>query len=106
MLFTNNRSTDKSLEIISQYRKNDSRIKIITLSRNFGYQCSVLSGLNNVKGDAIFIIDVDCEDPPELLPKFINEWEKGNDIIYGVRRKRQESLFLQMMRKIYLLDYS
>ena len=101
LLFTNNRSTDQSLQIINKYRKNDSRIKVITLSRNFGYQSSLLCGLNNVKGDAIFIIDVDCEDPPELLPKFINEWEKGNDIIYGVRRKRQESIFLQLMRKLF-----
>ena len=101
LLFTNNRSTDQSLELIKRFHKKDPRIKVITLSRNFGYQSSILSGLNHVQGDAIFIIDVDCEDPPELLPKFIKKWEEGHDIVYGVRRKRQESKFLQLMRKMY-----
>ena len=71
LLFTNNRSTDQSLELIKSYHKKDQRIKVLTLSRNFGYQSSVLSGLKYAQGDAIFIIDVDCEDPPELLPKFL-----------------------------------
>jgi|TARA_B100001971_G_C18258436_1_gene584372 dolichol-phosphate mannosyltransferase len=101
LLFTNNCSTDQSLELIKSYHNKDPRIKVITLSRNFGYQSSVLSGLSHVQGDAIFIIDVDCEDPPELLPKFIKKWEEGHDIVYGVRRKRQESKFIQLMRKIF-----
>ncbi len=101
LVFTNNRSTDRSLEIIKNICKNDTLVNVLTLSRNFGYQASMLAGLNNVKGDAIIIIDVDCEDPPELLPKFIKKWEEGHDIVYGVRRKRQESKFIQLMRKIF-----
>tara|TARA_B100000519_G_C14259930_1_gene447148 strand:+ start:5438 stop:6382 length:945 start_codon:yes stop_codon:yes gene_type:complete len=101
LLFTNNRSTDNSLEIIKNYQKADSRIKVLTLSKNFGYQSSVLSGLKYSQGDAIFIIDVDCEDPPELLPDFIKKWEDGNDVVYGIRGKRQESIVLQMMRKLF-----
>ena len=101
LLFTNNRSTDQSLELIKRYHKKDPRIKVLTLSRNFGYQSSVLSGLKYVQGDAIFIIDVDCEDPPELLPKFLNKWEEGYDIVYGIRKKRQESQVLQLMRKLF-----
>ena len=83
--------------MIKNYNKNESRIKVLTLSRNFGYQSSVLSGLKYVKGDAIFIIDVDCEDPPELLVKFVKKWEEGYDIVYGIRKKRQESIFLQII---------
>ena len=101
LFFTNNRSTDKSLELIKNYQQNESRIKFLTLSRNFGYQSSVLSGLKHVNGDAIFIIDVDCEDPPELLIKFVKKWEEGYDIVYGIRKKRKESKFLQIMRKVF-----
>jgi len=101
LFFTNNRSTDNSLELIKNYNKKEPRIKVLTLSRNFGYQSSVLSGLKYVQGDAIFIIDVDCEDPPELLVKFVEKWEEGYDIVYGIRRKRQESKFLQLMRKMF-----
>ena len=101
LIFTNNASTDRSLEIIRGIRENEPWIQVVTLSRNFDYQASLLSGLRNAVGDAIVIIDVDCEDPPELIPQFIEAWEKGYDIIYGERVSRPEGQMLQMGRKAF-----
>lgn len=101
LIFTNNASIDRSLEIIKELCKKDPSVQVITLSRNFGYQASLMSGLHNAKGDGIVIIDVDCEDPPEMIPKFVNEWEKGYDIVYGRRDKRPEFIGIQLARKAF-----
>ena len=101
LLFTNNRSTDDTLEIISALHQQDPMVQVLTLSRNFGYQASVLAGLTHVHGEAMVVVDVDCEDPPEMIPQFIAEWEKGNDIVYGIREKRIEFVVMQWMRKLY-----
>ena len=90
LVFTNNRSTDRSLEIIKNICKNDTMVNVLTLSRNFGYQRSMLAGLNHADGDVFMFIDVDCEDPPEMITDFIEQWEQGYDIVYGLRDKREE----------------
>jgi len=101
LIFTNNCSTDRSLEIIQNYCQKDSMVKVLTLSRNFGYQASIKAGLTYANGDGIVVIDVDCEDPPEMIPKFVTEWEKGYDIVYGIRTKRPEPIVIQWMRKLF-----
>jgi dolichol-phosphate mannosyltransferase len=107
LLFTNNRSSDRTLAIIRELRKDDPSVEVLTLSRNFGYQASVLAGLRHACGDAVVVIDVDCEDPPELIPRFIAEWEQGYDIVYGQRGQRPESRFIYWMRKLfYRLNWS
>lgn len=101
VIFTNNASSDTSLDIIKNIRHTDPSVQVISLSRNFGYQASLLAGLHYAKGDAIVMIDVDCEDPPELIPQFISKWEEGYDIVYGKRGKRSEFIGLQLMRKAF-----
>ena len=100
-IFTNNRSTDSTLELLSGLRQQDRRVQIITFSRNFGYQASILAGLQYARGDASVVIDVDCEDPPEMIPDFINKWEKGYDVVYGIRKKRQEHIVVQEARNLF-----
>lgn len=100
-LFTNNRSTDGTAEMIRRIHRRDARVQLITFSRNFGYQASVLAGLAYAKGDASIVIDVDCEDPPELIPQFIEKWEKGYQVVYGIRKKRQENPLIQWSRRIF-----
>lgn len=100
-IFTNNRSTDNTVEIISSLRELDKRVQLITFSRNFGYQASVLAGLHYAKGDASIVIDVDCEDPPEMIPSFIEKWQEGYDIVYGIRKKRQENIIVQEARNLF-----
>ena len=101
LIFTNNRSVDRTLDAIQTLREKDRKVQVITLSRNFGYQASVLAGINYSAGDATVVIDVDCEDPPEMLPLFIAKWEEGYDIVYGLRANRPEPRALIFMRKLF-----
>lgn len=101
IIFTNNRSTDSTLSIIQQLINIDPRVKVLTFSRNFGYQCSVQAGMTYAKGDCMITIDVDCEDPPELIPIFLKKWEDGFDIVYGIRTNRPESKILILMRNLF-----
>lgn len=100
-IFTNNRSTDNTFELLSGLRQQDKRVQIITFSRNFGYQASILAGLQYARGDASVVIDVDCEDPPEMILDFIEKWELGYDVVYGIRKKRQEPLMIQEARNLF-----
>jgi glycosyltransferase involved in cell wall biosynthesis len=101
IIFTNNRSTDNSHKIICDLHKQDKQVKLLTFSRNFGYQASILAGLTHARGDASVVVDVDCEDPPELICQFIEKWEEGYDVVYGIRKKRQESEIVQWMRNLF-----
>jgi dolichol-phosphate mannosyltransferase len=101
IIFTNNRSTDRTLDVITELRERDPDVHVLTYSRNFGYQGSILGGLQHANGDAMTIIDADCEDPPEMLVTFIAEWEKGHDVVYGIRAKRNEPAWLQATRKLF-----
>ena len=101
MLFTNNRSRDGSLAAIMGLRASDPSVQVLTLSRNFGYQPSLMSGIRHASGDAVIVIDVDCEDPPELIPRFIEEWERGYDLVYGDRKKRTEFFAVQLARQLF-----
>jgi dolichol-phosphate mannosyltransferase len=101
VLFCNNRSTDGTLDVIRAARARDPRVQVITYSRNVGYQASVFGGLRQARGDHIFIIDVDCEDPPELLPLFLDELVTGPDVVYGERDRRVEPRVITLARKIF-----
>lgn len=101
LIFTNNRSSDGTLDMIRMLREKDLSVQVLTLSRNFGYQASVLAGITHAAGDAIVVIDVDCEDPPEMIPQFIAKWEEGYDIVYGLRANRPEPRPLVFMRKLF-----
>lgn len=101
LIFTNNRSTDRTLDVIRELRARDPEVQVLTFSRNFGYQASILAGLQHASGDAMTIIDVDGEDPPEMLAVFLAEWEKGYDVVYGLREKRNEPRWLQASRKLF-----
>ena len=88
IIFINDGSKDKTLNILENIAKENKSVKIISFSRNFGHQCAVTSGLKYVTGDAIVIIDADLQDPPELIPEMLKLWEDGNDVIYGKRKSR------------------
>jgi polyisoprenyl-phosphate glycosyltransferase len=101
LIFTNNASTDLSVARILEIREKHAWVQLITLSRNFGYHASLMSGLVNAMGDLFVIIDVDCEDPPELIPVFLKGWEEGNDLVYGERINRPEAWWLKGARKFF-----
>lgn len=101
LLFLNNASTDCTLDAITQLRKDHPYIYVITLSANVGYQRSLECGLRNAKGDIITFIDVDCEDPPEMIVDFVNYYERGYDIVYGERVDREEIELIKQLRKLF-----
>ena len=92
IIFINDGSQDKTLEMLESIAQNDNHVKVISFSRNFGHQCAVTAGLKYVTGDAIVIIDSDMQDPPELIPEMLKLWEQGNDVIYGKRKKRERRI--------------
>ncbi len=102
LLFVNNGSTDETLPWLEALRTQDARVRVATLSRNFGYQAAITAGLRLAKGDAVACIDSDGEDPPSVLAKFIERWlEGGADVVYGVRGRRPESWLMQFTRKAF-----
>lgn len=86
-------SSDTTWEQLQQFHRLDSRWKAVKLSRNFGHQLALWTGLQHVDGDAVVVLDADLQDPPEIIPEFLEKWESGYDVVYAIRRKRKESLF-------------
>jgi polyisoprenyl-phosphate glycosyltransferase len=82
-------STDSTSQILDDLASEDDRVKVVHLSRNFGYQAAVAAGLEHCVGDAVVTIDADLQDPPELIPRLISEWEQGSDVVYAVREHRE-----------------
>ena len=102
VIFVNDGSKDKTLEILEEIANNDKNIKIISFSRNFGHQAAVTAGLKYVTGDAIVIMDADLQDPPELIPDMLTKWEEGYEVIYGKRKTREgESAFKLFTAKAF-----
>jgi len=101
ILFVNNRSTDSTEATVLALREKDPRVELFTMSRNFGYQASISAGMFHASGDAIVNIDVDCEDPPELIPTFIERWLAGADVAYGIRARREEFVGMHLARKLF-----
>ena len=102
IIFINDGSKDKTLEILENLAKTDDNVKIISFSRNFGHQAAVTAGLKYVSGDAIIIMDADLQDPPELIPDMLEYWKNGYEVIYGKRKKRDgESAFKLFTAKVF-----
>jgi dolichol-phosphate mannosyltransferase len=93
--------SDDSTSVIEKYCRQDSRLKLIEFSRNFGHQAAITAGLENICGEMIIIMDDDLEDPPEILPKFIEKSQEGYDVVYGIRKKRKASLFRRVYYHIF-----
>lgn len=102
IIFVNDGSEDQTSNIVKKLRENDKRVKLISFSRNFGHQIAITAGLRYSKGDAVVIIDVDLQDPPELVPKMIDKWKEGYEIVYAVREGREgETLFKKITAYIF-----
>lgn len=87
-LLINDGSKDDTLAKMEQLHVKDSSVSYINLSRNFGKEIAMLAGLDYAEGDAVILMDADLQDPPELIPQMIQEWEKGYDDVYARRRNR------------------
>jgi len=85
IILIENGSTDNSLKIIKELSINNKRIKYLSLSRNFGHQGGILAGIKYAGGNAVISMDGDLQHPPEIIPKMLELWEKGNDIVYTIK---------------------
>jgi dolichol-phosphate mannosyltransferase len=98
-ILVENGSTDRSLEIIKSIRAQDSRIKFISLSRNFGHQGAILAGLHFASGDAVISLDGDLQHPPELIPELIALWRKEYDVVFTTKRLGKEEKGVNLLAK-------
>ena len=102
ILFVNDGSKDKTIQIIKELREKDSKISYVDFSRNFGKEVAMIAGLDYAKGDCVIFIDADLQDPPELIPELIKYWEEGYDDVYARRKSRKgETFFKKFTSKMY-----
>ncbi|MEX3014525.1 glycosyltransferase family 2 protein [Gymnodinialimonas hymeniacidonis] len=99
LVFLDNCSTDATYDVIQALRADHDNIFLLRLSANVGYQKSLQCGLVTIESDVYAFIDVDCEDPPEMLKDFVEQYNEGYDIVYGIRKSRPESELLLFMRR-------
>ncbi|MFC1814567.1 glycosyltransferase family 2 protein [Thermodesulfobacteriota bacterium] len=113
LVFVDDGSSDNSYSKLVDLANNDENIKVIKFSRNFGHQVAITAGIDIAKGDAVVVIDSDLQDPPELIRNFIDKWEQGCDVVYGVRKKRKgeskskiitASLFYRILKTLIKID--
>lgn len=113
IIYVNDGSRDRSLEVLRELRRADPNVKIVDFSRNFGHQLAITAGMDHASGDACVVIDTDGQDPPELIPKLVEAWKAGHEVVYAVRTRREgetlfklatAALFYRLMRRITTVD--
>lgn len=102
LIFVNDGSRDKSASILGAVCEADQRVKLVDFSRNFGHQMASTAGMDYSSGETIVLIDADLQDPPEIIPKMLEKWREGFDVVYGIRVKRKgETFFKKFTSKIF-----
>ncbi|GAV12375.1 glycosyltransferase family 2 protein [Paenibacillus sp. NAIST15-1] len=100
-VFVDDGSKDNSFPLLMDAKKQDSRIKVIKLSRNFGSMSAIQAGLKYTTGDCIGIIAADLQDPPEMFREMVDHWKEGKKIVLGTRADREESFSQKMFSNTY-----
>lgn len=101
VIFVDDGSIDRTGALLDELAGKDARVKVVTLSRNFGHQAALAAGLDHARGDAVVLMDGDLQDRPEALAEFVKEWEKGAEVVYAVRVARQEPWPLRACFKVF-----
>ncbi len=113
IIFVEDGSSDDSYQKLVDLANTDPQVKIVKFSRNFGHQMAITAGIDIANGDACVVIDADLQDPPEVIRSFIEKWEQGYDIVYGVRKKREgetklklltASIFYRLLKRLTKID--
>ncbi|HEV3093284.1 MAG TPA: glycosyltransferase family 2 protein [Solirubrobacteraceae bacterium] len=89
LVLVNDGSADATPQLLDRIAAEDPRVRVVHLSRNFGHQAALTAGLEHAAGDVVAMIDADLQDPPELIPRMIEQWEQGSDVVYAVRKQRE-----------------
>jgi len=106
-------SQDRSLELLAEIQRRDpDHVRVISLARNFGHQAAISAGLDQARGRVVIVMDGDLQDPPEVIPQFVEKWRQGFHVVYAIREKRKECipkraayhLFYLLLRSISKID--
>ncbi len=101
IVFVDDGSIDTGVRFLRELASTDARITLVELSRNFGHQIAISAGLEYARGEGVIIMDADLQDPPEVLPQFIDKWREGYDVVYAIRQKRKERLFKRVAYAVF-----
>src|SRR4051794_4962840 len=93
IIYVDDGSLDNTAEIVRSLRRRNTRVKLLRLSRNFGKESALTAGITAASGQAIVMLDGDCQHPVELLPVFVEEWQNGAQVVVGVRRNDRDDSF-------------
>lgn len=103
IIYVDDGSQDSTLTILRELQQADQRVKVISLSRNFGQFAALTAGMQHATGDVVALIDADLQDPPEIFPEMLELWQQGADIVRGLRTKRlDESRFKIWSSRIFM----
>jgi dolichol-phosphate mannosyltransferase len=102
IIYVNDGSRDRTLDILRELSEADSRVRVVSFSRNFGHQIAETAGIDFATGDAVVLIDADLQDPPELIHDMVRLWRDGYQVVYGTRQSRTgESAFKLLTAKYF-----
>jgi polyisoprenyl-phosphate glycosyltransferase len=101
LIFIDNASSDKTVEVLKRIARTDKRVKIIVNNRNFGHIRSGYHAFLQARGDAVVAMASDLQDPPEMIPQFVRKWEEGYKIVLAQKTNSEESPLFYLVRKIY-----
>lgn len=95
LLFVNDGSRDQSLSILREFASSDSRVKVVNFSRNFGHEAAMIAGIDYASGDGIICMDADLQHPPECIPRILEKFDEGFEVISMVRTKNKSAGLLK-----------
>lgn len=101
IIFTDNHSTDRTFQLLSEIAQEDDRVCVIRFSRNVGYELSLLSAYKTASGDCSVQIDCDLQDPPSHIPEMLRLWRSGYKVVYGVRRSLPDRWHVALARRLF-----
>lgn len=100
IVFVNDGSPDNSREVLAELACRDPNVVVVNHTRAFGSQSAFTSGMRIATGDAVVLLDGDLQDPPEIIPRFMEQWREGFDVVYGVRVAREAGAFMRPAYKL------
>jgi glycosyltransferase involved in cell wall biosynthesis len=101
IVFVDDGSRDRTPSLLWKLNSADPRVKVVRLTRNFGSHVAITAGLDHARGDVVVVMACDLQDPPELIPKLLSQWEEGHEIVWATRAEREDSLIRRGMAKVF-----
>jgi polyisoprenyl-phosphate glycosyltransferase len=101
LIIVDNGSFDSTPKVLDQLLQENDMLVVLTMSRNFGFEGAIGAGFEHVRGKKVIVMDGDQQDPPEVLPEFIEKSEEGYEIVYGIRKTRTENWFISILIKTF-----